>query len=44
MAMSSVERIIEVLRFAFLDTYFGVVGLLTAYVFIKIALDAYRDR
>ena len=42
--MSAVEWIVGELRFAFLDTYFGVVSLLTAYVVIKIALDAYRDR
>jgi len=42
--MSAVEWIVGVLRFAFLDTCFGVVGLLTAYVFIKIALDNIRDR
>ena len=42
--MTAVEWIVEVLRFAFLDTAFGVVGLLTAYVFIKIALGIIRDR
>ena len=42
--MSAVEWIVGELRFAFLDTYSGVVWLLTAYVFIKIAFDAYRDR
>lgn len=42
--MSAVEWIVEELRFAFIDTYAGVVWLLTAYVFIKTALDAYRNR
>ena len=36
--------IVEILRFAFLDTFFGIVALLTLAVFVKLGLESYRKR
>ena len=36
--------IVEILRVNFLDTYLGVVRLMIVAVFLKIGLEAYRDR
>jgi len=42
--MSAVEWIVEAFRFSFFDTAIGVVRLLIAYVFLRLALEEYRQR
>lgn len=36
--------IVEIFRVAFLETFLGVVGLLTLAVFLKLGLESYRKR
>ena len=37
-------EIIEILRIAFLDTFIGIVGLLTIAVFVKLGLESYKKK
>jgi len=36
--------IVELLRVYFLDTYLGIVGLMTVAIIIKLGLETYRAR
>ena len=42
--MSAIDWIVEELRISFLDTAVGVVRLLIAYVFLRLAFEEYRRR
>ena len=42
--MSAVEWIVDELRLSFFDSAIGVVRLLIAYVFLKLAFEEYRRR
>ncbi len=37
-------EIVEILRFAFLDTFIGIVGLLTIAIFVKLGLESYMKK
>ena len=41
--MSLLEQVVSLVRFAFLDTTFGIAGLVTLYVFVKLVHE-YRNK